>query len=186
MAPSLVGRVDVRLSSAALTALAAITPLSALIGESRAVELILQHQNKLAGPSAILGAAQRPELEPQVSLILDDGYDPALDGRVWQVVTPCEGTSFTMSAASIVRGTYNFTGAEAWLDWTLSAEGQAISRKADPFLVPSHRTVAVPAREVDQVDRFLNGQPLADAIGAAAQARLKSRLESAHGQFTKE
>ena len=175
---SLDGRVDVRWPSETLVALAAITPLSALIGETRAVEIILRHQNNLTAPSAVSGGRRRTKLGPQVSLMLDDAYEPGVNRGIWRVVTPCEGTSFTMSAVSIVRGTYNFTGAEAWLDWTLSAEGQAISRKADPVLVPSHRSVPVPAEEIDRADLFLSGQPFGEAIGDAGQARLKTRLQS--------
>lgn len=174
---SLHDRVDIPLHPHPIAAVAAITPLSALLGERLTYALIRQHRAEAPSSPAVVGDHHRTKARPQVSLLLDDDADQGLD-QGWSAVRPCEGTSYAMSAVSIVRGTYNFTAAEAWLDWALSAEGQAISRGADRTLIPSHRSVAVSAAEVDKADLFLSGQALESAMGDDRQSQLKILLQT--------
>jgi len=177
IAPSLEGRVDVGLTAGSTVALGAITPLAALLGENQAVDVVRRHQGKLPGGVAGSEVHQNAGQDPRVSLYLDDTQDPRLKPDGWTMVVPCEGQSFAISAVSIIRGTYNFTGAEAWIDWSLSAQGQAISRKSNLALIPTHRSVPVPADEIDKADLILNGQPFAETLSEAAQGRMRRRLE---------
>lgn len=177
IAPSLDARVEVGLTVGSTVALGAITPLAALLGENLAIDIVHRHRNTHHRGATRFGDHQDTSHGPHVSLLLDDTQDPRRKQGRWTIVVPCEGQSFAMSAVSIIRGTYNFTGAEAWIDWSLSAEGQAVSRKSDLTLVPSHRSVPVPADEIDKADLFLNGQPFAEALSEGSQGRMRTLLE---------
>ncbi|HBO38196.1 MAG TPA: hypothetical protein DD638_05995 [Pasteurellaceae bacterium] len=54
-------------------------------------------------------------------------------------VLPCEGTGYTLGAASIIKGARNLDNAKLFIDWVLSKEAQEIPwREADSYQIPTN------------------------------------------------
>ena len=59
-------------------------------------------------------------------------------------VLPCEGVGYEIGSVAIIKGTRNADAARKFVDWTLSAEGQAVGLAVKEYAIPTNRNVPLP------------------------------------------
>ena len=98
--------------------------------------------------SAPIKAAGRGETTIGIVFMLD-AVQEAVAGYPVKAVAPCEGTGYAFGAMSIIEGARNMDEAEAFYDWALTADVQALALEVNAFQRPSNRNAPVSDRVPD-------------------------------------
>ena len=106
-----------------------LASLVQLMGEDRAFDYmkklhlnVNQYTKSGAAPVKALGLG-----ETGVAIVfLHDMVTQIVQGAPVKTIAPCEGTGYEIGAMSLVKGAKNPEGARRFIDWTLSAEAQAL------------------------------------------------------------
>lgn len=150
--PAYRGLVQIANPETSGTAYTALATLIQLFGEDEAFTYIRELSANVSSftttGSAPVKAAARGETMIGISFI-HDAVTQKSAGAPLAIVAPCEGTGYEIGAVSIVRGTRLVTLAQTFVDFTLSAEGQATGAASGQNQVPSNAKALLPAAAPD-------------------------------------
>ena len=134
------------------TAFTALATLVQLFGEDEAFRFWQMLDRNIAeytpSGSAPVKAAARGEALIGISF-MQDAVTLKQAGAPLVIVAPCEGTGYEIGAVSIVKGARNLENARRFVDFALSAEGQATGAAAGQNHVPSNALASLPLSAPD-------------------------------------
>src|SRR5690606_32591702 len=141
------GRVQVGDPRSSGTAFTALATLVQLFGEDEAFRFWTALDRNIssytASGSAPVTAAGRGEMLIGISF-MHDAVTLKQAGAPLVIVAPCEGTGYEIGAVSIVKGAENLETARRFVDFALSAEGQATGAMAGQNHVPANALASLP------------------------------------------
>ncbi|WP_343072346.1 ABC transporter substrate-binding protein [Roseibium litorale] len=150
--PAYRGLVQIANPETSGTAYTALATLIQLFGEDEAFTYFRDLSANVAkfttSGSAPVKAAARGETMIGISFI-HDAVTQKSSGAPLVIVAPCEGTGYEIGAVSIVRGTKLKALAQSFVDFTLSAEGQATGAASGQNQVPSNAKALLPTAAPD-------------------------------------
>lgn len=118
-----------------------LTTLVQLWGEEKAFDYLQQLDANIAQYSKSgLATGNLATGEVAIDISFMHSYVREKDkGAPVQGILPCEGTGYTLGAASIIKGARNLDNARLFMDWVLSKEAQEIPwREADSYQIPTN------------------------------------------------
>jgi iron(III) transport system substrate-binding protein len=145
--PKFKDEVQVSDPSSAGTAYVMLASLVQLMGEDQAFQYmrklhlnVNQYTKSGAAPVKALGLG-----ETGVAIaFMHDMVTQIVQGAPVKTIAPCEGTGYETGAVSLVKGAKNPDNARKFIDWTLSAEAQAlVGAGLKIYSIPSNK--AAPA-----------------------------------------
>lgn len=141
------GRIQIGDPRSSGTAFTALATLVQLFGEDEAFRFWSALDRNIysytqAG-SAPVKAAARGEALIGISF-MHDAVTLKQAGAPLVIVAPCEGTGYEIGAVSIVKGARNLDNARRFVDFALSAEGQATGAAAGQNHVPANALASLP------------------------------------------
>jgi iron(III) transport system substrate-binding protein len=124
------------------TAYTMVTTILQLMGEEKGWEYLKAlHKNinqYTRSGTAGIRAAARGETTIGVAF-LHDSVAQAVAGFPVKTVPPCEGTGFEMPGVAVIKGARNPELAQKWVDFVLSADGQAVSFDMAKYQIQSNK-----------------------------------------------
>ena len=145
--PEYAGEVQVANPNSSGTAYVAIATLVQLMGEEEAFKYLKELNNNVnqypRSGTAPIKAVAKGETGVSISF-LQDAVTEQQGGAKVTIITPCEGTGYETGGISIIKGARNLDAAKKFVDWALSAEGQAVGATAKQFHTPSNKSAAIP------------------------------------------
>lgn len=179
--PAYAGEIQLGNPSSSGTAYTALATFVQLFGEDEAFRFLKKldrnvNQYTLSGAAPIRAAARG---ETGVGIVfLHDAMTEKLAGFPITLVGPEDGTGYEIGCVSVVRGARHLASAQAFVDFVLSPEGQALGAEAKAYQIPSNKRAPVhpQAPTVDQLRLIPFDQP---RFGSKAErARLLKRFEA--------
>lgn len=162
------------------TAYTMLATLVQTFGEDEAfkylAELDRNVNNYTKSGSAPVKAAARGETLIGISF-MHDAVTQKQAGYPLEIVAPCEGTGYEIGAVSIIKGARNLENAKLFVDFALSAEGQATGAAAGQNQVPSNGKASVPPGAPDITQIKLVDYDFATYGSADMRTRLLSRFD---------
>jgi iron(III) transport system substrate-binding protein len=147
--PKFKDEVQVSDPSSAGTAYVMLASLVQLMGEDRAFDYmrklhlnVNQYTKSGAAPVKALGLG-----ETGVAIaFMHDMVTQIVQGAPVKTIAPCEGTGYETGAVSLVKGGKSPDNARKFIDWTLSAEAQAlVGAGLKIYSIPSNRAAGAHA-----------------------------------------
>jgi iron(III) transport system substrate-binding protein len=144
--PKFKDEVQVSDPSSAGTAYVMLASLVQLMGEDQAFQYmkklhlnVNQYTKSGAAPVKALGLG-----ETGVAIaFMHDMVTQMVQGAPVKTIAPCEGTGYETGAVSLVKGGKNPDNARKFIDWTLSAEAQAlVGAGLKIYSIPSNKAAA--------------------------------------------
>lgn len=154
--PRFEGEIQVANPNSSGTAYTLLATMVQLLGEDEAFEFLANMHPNVSeytqSGSAPIRAAARGEATIGI-VFMHDAVAQAVEGFPIAVVAPCEGTGYEVGSMSIVADGPNPDAAQAFYDWALSADAQAIAATVNAFQVPSNVNAETPpeAPNLDQI-----------------------------------
>ncbi|MEM7444403.1 MAG: ABC transporter substrate-binding protein [Pseudomonadota bacterium] len=154
--PRFEGEIQVANPNSSGTAYTLLATMVQLLGEDEAFEFLANMHPNVSeytqSGSAPIRAAARGEATVGI-VFMHDAVAQAVEGFPIAVVAPCEGTGYEVGSMSIVADGPNPDAAQAFYDWALSADAQAIAATVNAFQVPSNVNAETPpeAPNLDQI-----------------------------------
>ena len=152
--PKYRGEIQMANPNSSGTAYTALATFVQMFGEEEGFEYLKKlHANinqYTKSGSAPIRAAARGETGIGI-VFLHDAVTQKVAGFPIETVVPIEGTGYEIGGVSIIRGARHPDSARAFVDFALSAEGQALGVDAHSYQVPSNTTAPVPP-DAPQVD----------------------------------
>jgi iron(III) transport system substrate-binding protein len=151
------GEVQIANPNSSGTAYTTLATFVQLFGEDEGFDLLRAlHANineYTRSGSAPIRAAARGETGVGI-VFMHDAVQMAVEGFPVTVVSPCEGTGYEIGSMSLIKGGPNPAAAEAFYDWALSPEAQAIAVTVNAFQVPSNLQAPTPpqAPRLDEIN----------------------------------
>jgi iron(III) transport system substrate-binding protein len=175
------GEIQIANPNSSGTAYTALATLVQIFGEDEAFKYLTELDRNVnsytKSGSAPVKAAARGETLIGISF-MHDAVTQKQAGFPVEIVAPCEGTGYEIGAVSIVKGARNIDNAKLFVDYALSAEGQATGAAAGQNQVPSNSRAAVPPEAPDITKIKLVDYDFATYGSAEVRARLLSRFDN--------
>jgi len=153
--PEFKGQVMMAHPSTSGTAYTAISTVLQIKGEEAGWEYlkkfagqIVQYTKSGAAPAKFVGAG-----EAAVAIVFSHDIINEIEtnGLPLKLTFPSEGTGYEIGGMAIVKGAKHLDAAQAWFDWELTAEGQALGPKYHAFQAPTVNGVELSHPELMQV-----------------------------------
>lgn len=174
------GEIQIANPNSSGTAYTALASLVQIFGEDEAFEYLAALNGSVnsytKSGSAPIKAVARGETLIGVAF-MHDAVTQKQAGFPVEIVAPCEGTGYEIGAVSIIKGARNLDNAQLFVDYVLSAEGQATGNAAGQNQVPSNGKASVPAEAPDITTIKLIDYDFATYGSAEMRARLLSRFD---------
>lgn len=175
------GEIQIANPNSSRTAYTVLATLVQIFGEDEAFKYLgeLDHNvnNYTKSGSAPVKAAARGETLIGISF-MHDAVTQKQAGFPLEIVAPCEGTGYEIGAVSVIKGARNLENAKLFVDYALSAEGQATGAAAGQNQVPSNGKASVPPGAPDITKIKLVDYDFATYGSADVRSRLLSRFDS--------
>lgn len=174
------GEIQIANPNSSGTAYTALATLVQIFGEDEAFEYMAQLNRNVnsytKSGSAPVKAVARGETLIGISF-MHDAVTQKQAGFPVEIVVPCEGTGYEIGAVSIVKGARNADNAKRFVDYALSADGQATGATAGQNQVPSNARSPLPPAAPDITTVKLVDYDFATYGSAEMRARLLSRFD---------
>lgn len=145
--PRFRGEIQMANPNSSGTAYTALATFVQLYGEDEAFAFLKAlddnvNQYTKSGAAPVRNAARK---EAGVAVVfLHDAATQVAAGFPVELVAPTEGTGYEIGCVSVIAGARHPEEAEAFVDFALSPEGQALGAQAKAFQVPSHPEAEIP------------------------------------------
>ncbi|EKF17669.1 ABC transporter substrate-binding protein [Nitratireductor pacificus pht-3B] len=174
------GEVQIANPNSSGTAYTALATLVQIFGEDEAYrylgELNENVNSYTKSGSAPVKAAARGETLIGIAF-MHDAVTQKQAGFPIEIVAPCEGTGYEIGAVSVIKGARNLDNAKLFVDYALSAEGQATGAAAGQNQVPSNGKATVPPEAPDIATIKLVDYDFATYGSADMRTHLLSRFD---------
>ena len=174
------GEIQIANPNSSGTAYTALATLVQIFGEDEAFKYLAELNRNVnsytKSGSAPVKATARGETLIGIAF-MHDAVTQKQAGFPVEIVAPCEGTGYEIGAVSIIKGARNLDNAKLFVDFALSAEGQATGTAAGQNQVPSNGKASVPAEAPDVTTIKLVDYDFATYGSAEMRKRLLSRFD---------
>ena len=174
------GEIQIANPNSSGTAYTALATLVQIFGEDEAFKYLAELNRNVnsytKSGSAPVKAAARGETLIGIAF-MHDAVSQKQAGFPVEIVAPCEGTGYEIGAVSIIKGARNLDNAKLFVDYALSADGQATGAAAGQNQVPSNGKASVPAEAPDVTAIKLVDYDFATYGSAEMRTRLLSRFD---------
>jgi iron(III) transport system substrate-binding protein len=174
------GEIQIANPNSSGTAYTALATLVQIFGEDEAFKYLAELNRNVnsytKSGSAPVKAVARGETLIGIAF-MHDAVTQKQAGFPVEIVAPCEGTGYEIGAVSIIKGARNLDNAKLFVDYALSAEGQATGTAAGQNQVPSNGKASVPVEAPDITTIKLVDYDFATFGSADVRTRLLSRFD---------
>ena len=182
--PRFVGEIQVANPNSSGTAYTELATFVQLFGEDEAMLKLaavgLNVNSYTKSGSAPSKAAARGETGVSIGF-MHDMVKLAAQGFPLAIVAPCEGTGYEVGAVSIIEGARNYEGAQAWVEFALSADTQSRAPEVGAFQVPSNSNAQVAPESPDLASIKLIDYDFATYGSSDTRGRLLARWDEEVG-----